>query len=103
MRDSTRLRTVLAVLLLLSFTFVALELRTSGSGLTKSLREFTANVISPIQESSSNFSNTWNEIRTARSQVKDLQSENLLLKEELAKSEENRRRAAELDALLKLA
>lgn len=110
MRDSTRLRTVLAVLLLLSFTFVALELRSSGNGFTKSLREFTANLISPIQESSSNFtnsiknfSNTWSEIRTARSQVKDLQSENLILKDELANSEENRRRAAELDALLKLA
>lgn len=110
MRDSTRVRTVLAVLLLLSFTFVALELRNSGNGLTQSLRQFTANLISPIQESSNsftnsikNFSNTWKEIRLARSQVKDLQSENLILKEELANTEEDRRRAAELDALLKLA
>ena len=110
MKDSTRLRTVLAILLLLSLTFVALELRNSGAGITQSIRKIAANIAAPFQKTSSgfmdsikNFTNNWQEIRTARELVKDLQSENLDLKEKLASSEEERRRAAELDALLKLA
>lgn len=110
MRDSTRLRTVLAVLLLISLTLVALELRNSGNGFTKSIRNISANLISPFQktarsfsDSVSNFGSTWREIRTAREKVKDLESQNLELKEKLANSDEVRRRAAELDALLKLA
>ena len=110
MRDSTRLRTVLAVLLLISLTLVALELRNSGAGFTKSIRTLSFNIISPFQksvrsftDSVQNFGSTWREIRIAREQVKDLASENLDLKEKLANTDENRRRAAELDALLKIA
>lgn len=110
MRDSTRLRTVLAVLLLISLTLVALELRNSGDGFTKSIRNVSANLVSPFQKSArslfdslGNFSATWREIRTAREKVKDLETENLELKEKLANTDEERRRAAELDALLKIA
>ena len=110
MRDSTRIRTVLAVLLLTSFTLVALELRNSGNGITNSIRNVSANLISPLQKSArglsdsiQNFGSTWREIRTARELVKDLESENIELKERLANSDELRRRAAELDALLKIA
>jgi rod shape-determining protein MreC len=109
-RDSTRLRTVLAVLLLISLTLVALELRNSGAGFTKSIRTISFNIISPFQKSArsftdsvQNFGSTWREIRTAREKVKDLETENLDLKEKLANTDENRRRAAELDALLKIA
>ena len=110
MRDSTRIRTVLAVLLLTSFTLVALELRNSGNGITNSIRNVSANLISPLQKSArglsdsiQNFGSTWREIRTAREIVKDLESENIDLKERLANTDELRRRAAELDALLKIA
>ena len=81
MRDSTRLRTVLAVLLLISLTLVALELRSSGAGFTKSIRTISFNIISPFQKSArsftdsvQNFGSTWREIRTAREKVK-LQNE----------------------------
>lgn len=110
MRDSARLRTVLAVLLLFSFTLVALEFRNAGAGFTKSIRTFSTNLISPLQESArslsnslTNYGSTWREIRTARDIVKTLQTENLELKEKLADTDEIRRRAAELDALLKIA
>ncbi|CAB4575442.1 unannotated protein [freshwater metagenome] len=110
MRDSARIRTVLAVLLLISFTLVALELRNSGNGITNSIRNVSANLISPLQKSArglsdslQNFGSTWREIRTAREIVKDLESENIDLKERLANTDELRRRAAELDALLKIA
>jgi rod shape-determining protein MreC len=109
-RDSARIRTVLAVLLLISFTLVALELRNSGNGITNSIRNVSANLISPLQKSArslsdsiQNFGSTWREIRTAREIVKDLESENIDLKERLANTDELRRRAAELDALLKIA
>ena len=110
MRDSARIRTVLAVLLLISFTLVALELRNSGKGITNSIRNVSANLITPLQKSArslsdsiQNFGSTWREIRTAREIVKDLESENIDLKERLANTDELRRRAAELDALLKIA
>lgn len=89
---------------------VALELRSSGTGFTKSIRTISFNIISPFQKSArsftdsvQNFGSTWQEIRTAREKVKDLETENLDLKEKLANTDENRRRAAELDALLKIA
>jgi len=89
---------------------VALELRNSGNGITNSIRNVSANLISPLQKSArglsdsiQNFGSTWREIRTAREIVKDLESENIDLKERLANTDELRRRAAELDALLKIA
>ena len=110
MRDSIRIRTVLAVLLLISLTFVALELRNSGAGFSNTIRTFTTNLISPLQKSTrsitdslSDFGANWREIRIAREKVKDLETENLELKEKLANTDEDRRRAAELDALLKIA
>ena len=96
--------------MLLSLTLVALELRNSGFGFTNSIRINTANIVSPFQksvrsftDSIQNFGSTWREINTARELVKDLESENLELKEKLGNTDEVRRRAAELDALLKIA
>lgn len=94
----------------MSLTLVALELRNSGANFTNSIRTVSSNLFSPFQKSSrsvtdsiKNLGGTWREMRAAREQVKDLKTENLDLKSSLSNYEEDRRRAAELDALLKTA
>ena len=109
MRDSRRTRIVLAVLLGLSLTFVALDLRGNDSGPLGGLSRFGASVFGPIESAVSGIvspvrgaieSITGGGGKDAR--IAELEAEIARLQAAGA-GEDAARRLAELDALLRLA
>lgn len=109
MRDNGRIRAVLAVLLLVSLTLTIIDLRSSEGSLIRSLRTVSANIIAPAQEGVFNLLNpikefftNYGELLNARERARELEAQNVELQEKLKISDEARRRAAELDALLEI-
>lgn len=110
MRDNGRIRAVLAVLLLVSLTLTILDIRSSEGALLKTARSISANFIAPIQVGIFNavnpirvFFSDYSELINARQRARELEAQNVELLEKLKTSDDARRRASELDALLGLA
>lgn len=110
MRDNGRVRAVLAVLLLVSLTLTIIDLRSSDGALVKAARSTSANVIAPVQEGVFNLFNpisefftNYGELVNLRDRARELEAQNVELIEKLKTSDEARRRAGELDALLDIA
>ncbi len=110
MRDNRRLRVALALLLVVSITLIVLDLKSGNSGIPGGLRTIGGSISSPVQRAFgaiynpiartfSNVGGMW----SARKKVELLQNENDQLRLLLNTSDDARRRAAELDALLKTA
>jgi rod shape-determining protein MreC len=110
MRDNGRIRAVLAVLLLVSLTLTIIDLRSSDGALVKTARSTSANVIAPLQEGIFNLLNpigefftNYGELVNVQERARELEAQNVELLEKLKTSDEARRRAGELDALLDIA
>jgi rod shape-determining protein MreC len=108
MRDTRRTRLILVVLLLVSFTLLTLDLRSGDTGVLGSLRTGLGNVFAPAQRAVAavyrpvhGFFGGLNKDEQAR--LNQLEQENATLQEQLRTSDYARARAAELDALLKVA
>jgi rod shape-determining protein MreC len=106
MRDTRRTRVIVGLLLAVTATLILLDAR--GGGLTESLRSGVGWVFGPIQRAAAavvnpvaDFFNGVGEDEAAR--LAELEAENDRLTSALRTSEEARRRAAELDALLRVA
>jgi len=107
MRDNRRLRVALALLLVVSITLIALDLRSGNSGIPGGLRTISNSISSPVQRAFgaiyNPIANTFSNIGgmwSAKKKVDLLQNENDQLRLQLNASDDARRRAAELDALL---
>lgn len=107
MRDNGRIRAVLAVLLLVSLTLTIIDIRSSDGALIKTVRTTSANVVAPLQEGVFNAVNPirelftdYSELVNARQRARELEAQNVELLEKLKTSDDARRRASELDALL---
>lgn len=106
---SRRTRIALAVLVVASLTFVILDLRggegpmssarSAVSAVTGVLQKGAATVFSPVT-SAGDWWSTW---RNQASQIEDLQRENSELRTQVRESQNDRARADELDALLRVA
>lgn len=110
MRDNGRVRAVLAVLLLVSLTLTILDIRSGDGALLKTVRSISANLIAPIQQGLFNavnpvriFFSDYSELIDARQRARELEAQNVELLEKLKTSDDARRRASELDALLDIA
>ncbi|HEY5187342.1 MAG TPA: rod shape-determining protein MreC [Actinomycetes bacterium] len=108
MRDTRRTRIVLAVLLLVSFTLITLDVRGGDSGPVGAIRSATGTVFGPVQravaavyEPVRNFFGGLGHDEHAR--LVQLEKENTDLTLRLRTSQYAESRAAELDALLKVA
>jgi rod shape-determining protein MreC len=110
MRDNRRLRVALALLLVVSITLIVLDLKSGDSGIPGGLRKITGSISSPVQRAVgavynpiartfSNLGGMW----SAKKKLDLLQNENDQLHLLLNSSDDARRRAAQLDALLKTA
>ena len=110
MRDNGRIRAVLAVLLLVSLTLTILDIRSSEGALLKTIRSVSANIVAPLQEGLfavinpvRDFFVDYSELINARQRARELEAQNVELLEKLKTSDDARRRASELDALLDIA
>jgi rod shape-determining protein MreC len=107
MRDSRRTRLVLAVLLLVSFTLVTLDIRGGDNGPVSGLRSAVGTLFGPVQRAAAAvvrpISGVVNDFGHDKAEVDRLKKENDALKLQLRTSELERKRAAELDSLLKIA
>jgi rod shape-determining protein MreC len=110
MRDNRRLRVALALLLVVSITLIVLDLKSGDSGIPGGLRKITGSISSPVQRAVgavynpiartfSNLGGMW----SAKKKLDLLQNENDQLHLLLNSSDDARRRAAQLDALLNTA
>ena len=106
MRDSRRTRTILGLLLLTSLTLVVLSLRGGGSGARDSASGFfgpVENAASAIVRPVRDFLGSITSIGTKDQTIADLQAKADALQQELNRTDYDRNRAQELDALLRLA
>lgn len=106
MRDNRRTRTVLGLLLLVSLTLVVLSLRGGGDG----ARDSANGIFGPVENAASavvrpirDFIGSVSSLGTKDQQIEDLQRRNDELTTQLNTSDNARRRAQELDDLLRLA
>ena len=106
MRDNRRTRTVLGLLLLVSLTLVVLSLRGGGDG----ARDSANGIFGPVENAASavvrpirDFLGSISSLGTKDQQIEDLQRKNDELTAQLNTSDSARRRAQELDDLLRLA
>jgi rod shape-determining protein MreC len=106
MRDNRRTRTVLGLLLLVSLTLVVLSLRGGGDG----ARDTANGIFGPVENAASavvrpisDFLGSITSLGTKDQQIDELQRRNDELTAQLNTSENARRRAQELDDLLRLA
>jgi rod shape-determining protein MreC len=106
MRDNRRTRTVLGLLLLVSLTLVVLSLRGGGDG----ARDTANGVFGPVENAASaivrpirDFLGSISSLGTKDQQIEDLQRRNDELTSQLNTSDLARKRAQELDDLLRLA
>lgn len=107
MPDTRRLRTLLALVLLLSFTLIALD-RRDGSPFTP-LRSAVAAVVGPAQRAVSAVVTPVGDVLGALPRIGRDRADNARLRDEVARLEaqlrqtgEDRRRVAQLDALLRV-
>ncbi len=108
MRDTRRTRVVLAVLLLVSFTLITLDLRGGDSGPIGAIRSATGTVFGPVQRA---VAAVYEPVRhffgglghDEQARLVQLEKENADLTLRLRTSQYAESRAAELDALLKVA
>jgi rod shape-determining protein MreC len=108
MRDTRRTRIVLAVLLLVSFTLITLDLRGGDSGPIGAIRSATGTVFGPVQRA---VAAVYEPVRgffgglgkDEQARLVQLEKENADLTLRLRTSQYAESRAAELDALLKVA
>jgi rod shape-determining protein MreC len=107
MRDNRRTRVVLALLLLTAFTLITLDIRGgSGSG----LRGLGQRVFGPVERAAaavvrpiSDFFDGLTNISSNEAKIAELTAENERLQQEVDSTSSDRRRIAELDALLRVA
>jgi rod shape-determining protein MreC len=106
MRDDRRTRLVLGLLLLASFTLITLDLR-GGSGLPSGLRSSVSSAFAPLQRGAESGTRPIGDLfrRMTHDDTKTIDSlkrRNDTLERQLLATEDAQRRAAELDALLKV-
>ncbi len=106
-RDSRRLRLILALLILTSFTLITIDYRGGEGTALSGLRRGTASVIGPMQRAVTrvvrpigNALSSVGDIGSLDKQVEDLRKENADLRNQLRQAEDVRRRSDELDRLL---
>ena len=108
MRDTRRTRIVLAVLLLVSFTLITLDVRGGDSGPIGAIRSATGTVFGPVQRA---VAAVYEPVRhffgglghDEQARLVQLEKQNADLTLRLRTSQYAESRAAELDALLKVA
>ena len=108
-RDTRRTRAVLALLLLTSFTLIALDVRGGDSSPMRSARSFAGSLFGPVEEAAaavvrpvSGALDDVKALRGSESRIQALEAERDQLRLELRTSELARARADELDKLLKV-
>ncbi len=106
-RDSRRLRLVLALLIVTSFTLITVDYRGGEGSALRGLRNGAASVVGPVQRAVARvvrpIGRTLSgigELGSLSDQVDDLKKENAELRTQLRSAEDIRRRSDELDALL---
>lgn len=109
MRESRTTRIVLAVLVLVSITFIILDLRGSSSGPTSFIRSAGAAVLAPFERVSGSifgpvvsFGQSIGSLGEKDARIQELESENSRLQAELDLVANDKARVAELDALLQI-
>jgi rod shape-determining protein MreC len=109
-RDTRRTRIVLAVLLLVSFTLITVDFRGGSDSPLSPLRDAAGAVLGPVQGAAAAVARPVSDLVTKvgslgdnEARIEQLQRENDRLKLDLRTSDQARTRAAELDALLKVA
>ncbi|MBI1378640.1 MAG: rod shape-determining protein MreC [Frankiales bacterium] len=106
MRDTRRTRTILGLLLLTSLTLVVLSLRGGGDGARESASGFfgpVENAASAIVRPVRDFLGSIGSLGSKDQQISDLQAQVDSLKSQVNLTEYARKRAQELDDLLRLA
>ncbi|HVF18850.1 MAG TPA: rod shape-determining protein MreC [Mycobacteriales bacterium] len=106
-RDSRRLRLVLALLIVTSFTLITIDYRGGEGASLRGLRRGAAAVVGPVQRAVSRVVrpvgralSSVGDLGSLGDQVDDLKKENAELRTKLRAAEDLRRRSDELDALL---
>ena len=109
MRDSGRLRLVLALLFLFSISLLAIGIRSGEAGLISALRSSTLQITGPVQSGATSLGETFrvvaenlSRVTSRDDQLKALQVENEELKFKLSQSADLRRKAIALDQLLRI-
>ena len=109
MRDSGRLRLVLALLFLVSISLLAIGIRSGEAGLISALRSSTLQITGPVQSGATSLGETFrvvaenlSRVTSRDDQLKALQVENEELKFKLSQSADLRRKAIALDQLLRI-
>ncbi|MDA2975564.1 MAG: rod shape-determining protein MreC [Actinomycetota bacterium] len=109
MRDSGRLRLVLALLFLFSISLLAIGIRSGEAGLISALRSSTLQITGPVQSGATSLGETFrvvaenlSRVTSRDDQLKALQVENEELKFKLSQSADLRRKAVALDQLLRI-
>jgi rod shape-determining protein MreC len=109
MRDSGRLRLVLALLFLVSVSLLAIGIRSGEAGLISALRSSTLQITGPVQSGATSLGETFrvvaenlSRVTSRDDQLKALQVENEELKFKLSQSADLRRKAVALDQLLRI-
>lgn len=109
MRDSGRLRLVLALLFLVSISLLAIGIRSGEAGLISALRSSTLQITGPVQSGATSLGETFrvvaenlSRVTSRDDQLKALQVENEELKFKLSQSADLRRKAVALDQLLRI-
>ncbi|HTY71254.1 MAG TPA: rod shape-determining protein MreC [Actinomycetes bacterium] len=106
MRDDRRTRVVLGLLLLASFTLITLDLR-GGSALPSGLRNGISGVVGPVQNATVTITRPVGDFfhrmtHDDSATIDRLTRENQALQRQLLTTQDAQRRAAELDAMLKV-
>ena len=109
MRDSGRLRLVLALLFLVSISLLAIGIRSGEAGLISALRSSTLQITGPVQSGATSLGETFrvvaenlSRVTSRDDQLKALQVENEELKFKLSQSADLRRKAIAPDQLLRI-
>ncbi len=109
-RDSRRLRLLLAMLMLVSFTLITIDYRSSQGGVLGALRRGAVSVFGPVQRAVTsvvrpigNALSTIGDLGSVKAEAERLRKENSELRERLHETDDLRRRVAEIDATFQLA
>lgn len=109
MRDTGRVRLALALLFLISFTFLVIGIRSGEAGIISSIRSTTLQVVGPVQSGATSMgewfrtiADNFSRITTRDDEIAALKKENEELKFKLSQTNDLRRRANEIDKILSL-
>jgi rod shape-determining protein MreC len=109
MRDSGRVRLVLAFLLAISTTFLVIGIRSGEEGVVAAARSATLQIVGPFQSAATSFGDSvraitenLSRIATRDEEFAALERENEELKFKLSQTNDLRRRANAIDAILKI-